>query len=155
MEAPNPYKPPEAPVDPHGDVPSPHSLRVLLRALLLVQVAVTVISMALPDTLPPDLARARDAASFGFFTRYPALPIAALALIVAGLLGLCWEKRWAVWTYVAGNALGYAIELIAGPSISSELTTFVDSANDLLVGATLVVLYLGGYLSSRRGTEAR
>ena len=143
----NPYKPPDAPVDPHAEAPIHYGLRVLLRVLVVVQIALIPIAVLLPDTLPPELRQLRDDRDMAFINSHGLLAMLLIALVVTSLLGLWWEKRWAAWLYLAANAVGYALQLAAGARIASDLSGLVDSAADASIGATLVVLYLGGFLT--------
>ena len=147
MEAPNPYKPPQAPVDRPLDGPPLHALRLLLRILIVAQLALIPIAVMLPDTLPADLRPLRDARDMAFLNAHGLFAIVAIALVVASLIVLWWEKRWAAWLYVVANVIGYALQLAAGARIASDLSGLLDSFADAAIGATLVVLYLGGYLS--------
>ena len=144
----NPYRTPESPVDAHVDASTPHSARVLLRVLVFVQLALIPLAMLMPDTLPQELRRLRDEREAAFVNTHGALALLSIALLVVSLVGLWLEKRWAVWLYVAANVIGYALQLMTGARIASDLSSFVDSLADAAVGATLVVLYLGGYFSA-------
>ena len=148
-DSPNPYRPPDAPVDPHAESPIHHGLRVLLRALVVVQIALIPIAVMLPDTLPPELRQLRDDRDMAFINAHGMLAMLVIALVTAGLIGLWWEKRWAAWLYLAANATGYALQLAAGARIASDLSGLVDSAADASIGATLVVLYLGGFFTQQ------
>ena len=150
---PNPYKPPESPVDLHGETPALHGVRVLLRVLIVVQIALIPLALVVPDTLPPELRQLRDERDAAFFNNYAAFILLAIALLVVSLLGLWWEKRWAAWLYLAATVVGYALQLATGTRISSDLAGLVDSFADAATGATLVALYLGGYFA--RAPETR
>ena len=153
-ESPNPYRPPEAPVDLHVDAPAVHGLRVLLRLLIVAQIALIPLAVLMPDTLPADLKPLRDEHDMAFINAHGVLAMLDIALVVASLVGLWWEKRWAAWLYLAANAIGYALQLVSGVRISSDLSSLLDSFADASVGATLVVLYLSGYFTPQHARKA-
>lgn len=146
-QGPNPYKPPEAPVDLHGEAPAPYAVRVLLRVLIVVQIALIPLALALPDTLPAELRQLRDDRDAAFFNTHAVFVLLAIALLIVSLLGLWWEKGWAAWLYLVAAVVGYALQLATGTRISSDLVGLVDSFADAATGATLVALYLGGFFS--------
>ena len=150
METPNPYKPPEAPVDRAGDVPPPGAARGVLRILVVAQLALVPIAVMLPDTLPAELRPLRDESDMAFFDAHGALAIAAIAVLVASLVGLWREQRWGAWAYLVANAIGYVLQFASGPHITSDLAALVDSFADAAVGATFLALYFGGYFSQPR-----
>ena len=120
---------------------------MLLRVLVVVQIALIPIAVMLPDTLPPELRQLRDDLDMAFINEHGMLAMLVIALAVASLVGLWWEKRWAAWLYIAANAVGYALQLASGVRVASDLSGLVDSVADASIGATLVVLYLGGFLT--------
>ena len=149
-DSPDPYKPPEAPIDLHAEAPAVRGVRALLRVLVIAQVAILALAVVLPDTLPPELRPLRDERDMAFLNAHGMLALLDIGLVVASLAGLWWEKRWAAWLYVAANAIGYALQLASGARIASDLSGLLDSFADASIGATLVVLYLGGYLTPPR-----
>ena len=153
MENPDPYRTPQAPVDPQADAATLQSVRVLLRALVVAQIALIPVVLMLPDTLPPELKRLRDEHDMVFFNTHGALALAAIGLLIAALVGLWWERRWAAWAYVVANGIGYALQLASGARISSDLASMADSFADAAIGATLVVLYLGGFFAQPRDSS--
>jgi hypothetical protein len=153
-QGPNPYKPPEAPVDLNGDTQALHGLRVLLRILIVVQIALIPLALVLPDTLPPELRQLRDERDAAFFNAHAVFVLLAIALLIVSVLGLWWEKRWAAWLYVVAAVVGYALQLATGVRIASDLAGLVDSFADAATGATLVVLYLGGFFAHAPETRS-
>lgn len=151
-QSPNPYRTPEAPVEPDAEAAAPYHVRWLVRALVVAQVALLALAAVLPETLPPDLLKMRDDRDTAFLVAHgPMLAIVILLHLVA-LFGLWRELSWAAWLFLAANAVGYALELVSGPRINSDLASAVDSLADVAVGATLVATYLGGYFTrARRG----
>lgn len=143
----NPYRTPEALVEPHPAATPPHNVRTLVRALVILQFALIPLVMLLPDSLPPELRPIRDAREAEFFNAHGTLLLVIIVLHLVSLFGLWWEAWWAAWLFLVSNAVSYAIMLVGGPQISSDLLYSIDSLEDVVIGATLSALYVGGYFA--------
>ena len=154
QDNPNPYSPPVAPVDPAVEPTTPRSLRTLLRALIVLELAALPLLLLMPERLPPDLQATRDKYDAILVTAYPAFTMLSLVVSYASLIGLWWEKRWAAWAFVVSSIGGYALQLMAGPRIMSDVVALLDSVTDVGVGAIFVILYMMGTFSAYEGAAA-
>lgn len=157
---PNPYSPPRASLEPAMEPAAHPSLRKLLRVLIVVQIVALPLIIGMPERLPADLVGIKERYDTAFLNAYPALILLLLFVPYASLIGLWWEKRWAAWAFLVSSIGGYALQLLSGPQITSDLVALLDSLTDAAVGALLVVLYGLGTFSapspdSAEGSEPR
>jgi hypothetical protein len=129
--------------------------RAILRLLILLVAVTTGLAMyggfRLEQTLPGplvDFVRAQNTTEVSAAQGVVALGVMlSLGMMLAGLIGMWWCRRWARWLFTVGALAQPILTALVGwtnPAalISNAIEAGANTASDMTVGATLVVVWL-------------
>jgi hypothetical protein len=131
--------------------------RSVLRLLILLVAVTTGLTVYagvnLDRTLPPQLLafiHQRDDAttistSMAVITLVNLL---LLAMMIAGMVGMWWCRRWARWTFTVAVLSFPVLSVVIGMTdptslISNAIQSGANSASDMSIGATLALIWVG------------
>jgi hypothetical protein len=131
--------------------------RSVLRLLILL-VAVTTgltvyASVNLGQTLPPQLFtfihQHDDATTISTAVAVTDLvTLLMLGMMIAGMVGMWWCRRWARWAFTVAALSFPVLNVVIGLAdptslISNAIQSGANSASDMSIGATLVLIWVG------------
>ena len=118
--------------------------RLFLIASLILSIA-SIATVFLPDGYSQGLADAyaSEPLPWLFRNEYVAsrVGVVAVALVIAGYMGLFMLKRWGRALSLGITVLGFPLYLLAGPTLLSPLEAMLTDASTLVWGACLALAY--------------
>jgi hypothetical protein len=118
--------------------------RLFLVASLILSIA-SIATVFLPDGYSQGLADAyaSEPLPWLFRNEYVAsgVGVVAVALVIAGYMGLFMLKRWGRALSLGITVLGFPLYLLAGPTLLSPLESMLTDASTLVWGACLALAY--------------
>jgi hypothetical protein len=129
--------------------------RAILRLLILLVAVTTGLAMyasyRLEQSLPPplvDFVHTQNNTEVSAAQGIVALGVAlSLVMLLAGLIGMWWCRRWARWLFTGGALAQPILTALVGWAnpgalISNAIEAGANTASDMSVGATLVMVWL-------------